>query len=427
MVSTGKVVVVEGLRTPFAKIGRGLKEFHPADLAFQNLRELLFRSNVPREEIDEVIIGNVANLPDAANIARVAALRAGLLKVSAFTVHRNCASSLESIVTGTAKIKAGLVRTVIAGGVESMSQTPFLFPKAFQDFAFQIQRASSLKRIKKLLSFRLKFLKPRSALMEALTDPFTGLNMGQTAEILVKEFQISRALQDEFAMESHRRAVAAQSKLKEELFPLLCESEKKMVDEDQGPRKSLDKEKLKGLPPCFDTKYGTITAGNSCSMSDGSSLVILTGEQRAKEQGLIPLSRIRSITFCGLEPERMGLGPAYAVPLALSRAGLTLKDMNLIEINEAFAGQVLACLKALASPQFAKDKLNLSRAVGEINPALLNVNGGAIALGHPVSATGSRMVLTLSKEMKRRKVQFGLAALCIGGGQGAAIVLENIS
>ena len=426
-VSVKKVVVVEGLRTPFARIGKELRGLHPADLVFQNLRELLFRSHIPREEIDEVIIGNVANLPDAANVARVAALRAGLLKVSAFTVHRNCASSLESIVTGAAKIQAGLVRTVIAGGAESMSQIPFLFSQAFQDFASQIRRAHFLKKIKKLLSFRLKLLKPRSALMEALTDPFTGLNMGQTAEILAKEFHIPRSLQDKFAMESHRRAIAAQSKLKEELFSLLCESENKMVDEDQGPRKSLDKKKMEGLPPCFDTKHGTVTAGNSCPMSDGSSLVILMEEQRAKELGLKPLSRIYSMAFCGLEPERMGLGPAYAIPLALSRASLTLKDMGLIEINEAFAAQVLACLKALASSQFAKDKLNLSQAVGEVDPALLNVNGGAIALGHPVSATGSRMVLTLSKEMKRRKVQFGLAALCIGGGQGGALVLENVS
>ena len=427
MVSDGKVVVVEGLRTPFAKIGKELRGFHPADLVFQNLRELLFRSNVPREEIDEMIIGNVANLPDAANIARVAALRTGLLKVSAFTVHRNCASSLESVVTGAAKIKAGLVRTVIAGGVESMSQTPFLFPQAFQDFAIQIQRDHFLNKLKKAFSFRLKFLKPRSALMEALTDPSTGLNMGQTAEILVKEFQISRSVQDEFAMESHRRAIAAQSKLKEEIFPFLCEFENKMIDEDQGPRKSLNKDKLEKLPPCFDTEYGTITAGNSCPMGDGSSLVILMEEQRTKEKDLTPLSRIRSMAFCGLEPEKMGLGPAYAIPLALSQAGLTLKDMSLIEINEAFAAQVLACLKALASSRFARDKLNLSQAVGEINPDLLNVNGGAIALGHPVSATGSRMILTLSKEMKRRKVQFGLVALCIGGGQGGAIVLENIS
>lgn len=426
-ISSEKVVIAEGLRTPFVKMGKELKGFHPADLVFQNLRELLFRSSVPREEIDEVIIGNVANLPDAANIARVAALRSGLLQVSAFTVHRNCASSLESVVTGAAKIKAGLVRTVIAGGVESMSQAPFLFPQSFQDFAIQLERASFMNKIKKLFSFRLKLIKPRSALREALTDPFTGLNMGQTAEILAKEFQISRSLQDEFSLESHQRAIAAQSKLKEELFPVLCEFENKMVDEDQGPRRSLNKDKLKGLLPCFDAEYGTITAGNSCSMSDGSSLVILMEEQRAREKGLTPLSRIRSMAFCGLEPKKMGLGPAYAIPLALSQAGLTLKDMNLIEINEAFAAQVLACLKALASPRFARDKLNLSQAVGEVNSDFLNVNGGAIALGHPVSATGSRMILTLSKEMKRRKVQFGLVALCIGGGQGGAIVLENVS
>ena len=419
---------MEGLRTPFARIGKELKEFHPADLAFQNLKELMLRSKISGEEIDEVIIGNVANLPDAANVARVAALRAGLLQVSAFTVHRNCASSLESIVTGTAKIQSGLIHTVIAGGVESMTQTPFLFPRAFQDFVFQLRQTKhSLKKIKKILSFHWNSLKPRSALMEALTDPFTGLNMGQTAEILAREFQISRALQDEFSIKSHQRAVQAREKLKEELFSLFCGPEYKIVNEDKSSRQPLDEEKMKGLPPCFDTEYGTVTAGNSCSMGDGSSLVILMEEQRAKELGLKPLSRIHAMAFCGLEPERMGLGPAYAIPLALSQAGLTLKDIHLIEINEAFAAQVLACLKALASSRFAKEKLNLSQAVGEINPSILNVNGGAIALGHPVSATGSRLVLTLSKEMKRRKIQFGLAALCIGGGQGGAVILENIS
>ena len=425
-VSPIKVVVVGGVRTPFARIGRELKDFHPADLAFQNLRELTLRSNVPREEIDEVIMGNVANLPDAANVARVAALRADLLQVPAFTVHRNCASSLESIVTGTAKIQAGQVRTVIAGGVESLSQAPFLFPHAFQEFALQIHRGGFLKKIKSAFSFRLKFLKPRSALKEALTDPVTGLNMGQTAEILAREFHITRALQDEYALESHRRATVAENKLREELFPLFCGPEQEIIDGDRGVRGFPDEKKMKELPPYFE-KYGTVTAGNSCSMSDGSSLVILMEEQRAGELGLKPLSRVRSLAFCGLEPERMGLGPAYAIPKALSRAGLSLKNIGLIEINEAFSAQVLACLKALESPQFAKEKLNLSKAVGEVNPARLNVNGGAIALGHPVSATGSRLVLTLSKEMKRRGVQFGLVSLCVGGGQGGALVLENVS
>ena len=418
---------MEGIRTPFARMGKELSEFHPADLAFQNLRELVFRSNISKEEIDEVIVGNVANLPDAANIARVAALRAGFFRVSAMTVHRNCASSLESLVTGMAKIQSGMARGVIAGGVESMSQTPFLFSTEFQEFVVHLHRSSSLKKIKALLSFRLKMLKPRSALREALTDSFTGLNMGQTAEVLAKEFHITRKAQDDFAMESHRRAQVARSKLKEELFPLCAGPEYKMVEEDTGPGLVLDREKMEGFQPCFDRKYGTVTAGNSCSMNDGSSLLILMEEKRAEELDLKPLARIRSAAFCGLEPKRMGLGPVYAMPLALSRAGLTLKDMDLIEINEAFAAQVLACLKALASHRFAQDKLGLSQAVGEVNPDLLNVNGGAIAIGHPASATGSRLVLTLSKEMKRRRVQFGLVALCIGGGQGGAMVLENIS
>ena len=423
-----KVVVVEGLRTPFARAGKELSDFHPADLAVQNLRELMFRSHIPGEEIDEVILGNVDHPPDTANMARVVALRAGLPKhISAVTVSRNCASSLESVAVGTAKIQAGQAHTVIAGGVESMSQAPVLFSRDFQNLIAPVFQPTGFgKKLKTLLSLRLRFLKPRIGLQEALRDPVTGLSMGQTAEILAKEFHISRTAQDEFAMTSHQRALTAQDKLKEELFPVFAGPNFQVLDTDTGPRR-LPAEKVSKFKPFFDRKYGTVTLYNSCPVNDGSSFVILMGEEKAKALSLKPLSRIRSLAFRGLEPERMGLGPVYAVPTALKQAGLTLKDVDLIEINEAFSAQVLACLKAMNCKKFAEEKLGLNSAVGEIDPDRLNVNGGAIALGHPVSATGTRLLLTLSKELKRRKAQFGLMALCIGGGQGGALVLENIS
>ena len=427
--SIKKVCLVEGLRTPFTKAGKEFSKLHPSSLAARNLQELLFRQKQPDIKIDEVIIGNVANLPDAANIARVISLQAGLPEsTSAMTVHRNCASSLESVATATAKLQAGMLQTAIAGGVESMSQIPFLFSYGMQNLIHEIMTTRSLsQKLKKLLKFRLKFLKPRWGLLEALTDPFTGINMGETAEVLAKEFQISREDQDELAFQSHKKACYAEKKLQEEIVPVFVDPDYKMVSKDTGPRSQMNKEKVSKMPAYFDRRYGTVTVANSCPINDGSAMLLLMREDQARSMQLQPLVKIRSLAFSGLDPRRMGLGPAYATPLALKQAGLSLKDIGLVEINEAFAAQVLACLQALGSREFCTKHLGLSEAVGEIDTGILNVNGGAIALGHPVSATGARMILTLAKEMKRRQVQFGLATLCIGGGQGGACILENIT
>ena len=423
------IVIVGGLRTPFAKAGGELQSFHPVDLAAQNLKELMFRLNLKDKFLDEVVLGNVANPSDAVNIARVSVLRAGLSqRISAFTVHRNCASSLESLAVATAKIKSGMSEVMIAGGVENMSQIPFLFPQEFVNFFGHFLRSKTLKaKLKTLSFFRPHFLKPRIGLLEALNDPVAGISMGETAEVLAKEFGISREEQDEFAFQSHKKAIQARDRLKEELFPLFSGKKYQVVDEDKGPRENISKEKISKMRPYFDKKYGTVTVANSCPITDGSALLLMMSEEKAKALGYKPLARIRSVSFAGLDPRRMGLGPVYATPLALKKAGLTLKDMGLIEINEAFAAQVLSCLKAFSSDRFAKEELGLNQAVGTIPEDLLNVNGGAIALGHPVSATGARLALTLTKEMKRRNVQFGLATLCIGGGQGGAVVLENVS
>lgn len=333
---------------------------------------------------------------------------------------------------------------VVAGGTESMSQMPLIFSREFTKIFGRLATAKTtgqrLSALGALLKADLKQVvelvttnpmqksphKPVISLMEGLTDPFVGLNMGQTAEILAKEWGITREEQDQFALRSHQRAVAAKQKLAEEITPVFLPPKyTEVVAEDIGPRENQTMEALQKLKPFFDRKTGTITAGNSCPVTDGAAMVLLMSREKAQSLGYKPLATIRSYAYAGLEPERMGLGPVYATPIALKRAGLTLKDIGLIELNEAFAAQVLACMRAFASDKFAQEKLDLPNAIGEIDPEILNVNGGAIALGHPVGATGTRLVLTLMKEMQRRNVQFGLATLCIGGGQGGAMILER--
>ena len=425
------VVIVGGIRTPFAKTNTGLKTVHAAKLGSTALRELLYKVEIDSDQVQEVIVGNIGNPIDTVNIARVIALNAGLPKsTSAHTVHRNCASALESIATGFDKIKAGMADVVIAGGTESMSQIPLVFQQDFTNiFSEFIFSKTFKKKLSSLARMKLKYLKPRIALMEGLTDPFCGLNMGQTAEVLAKEFHISRQEQDEFALRSHQKAVQAQKsgRLALEIAPVFLSPEHKViVEKDIGPRENQTLEALGKLKPFFDKKHGTVTAGNACPITDGAAMVMLMTRAKAQELNIKPLVTIKSYGFCGLEPERMGLGPVYSTALALKRANLSLKDIGLIELNEAFAAQVLACKKAFEDNQFCRSNLGLKESIGMLDLEKLNVNGGAIALGHPVGATGTRLVLTLMTEMlKRSEVRFGLATLCIGGGQGGAMILER--
>jgi acetyl-CoA acyltransferase len=447
MANDRDVVLVEGVRTPFVKSDTKFKDVHPAELGRVAVHELIERASLDVETVDEVIMGNTGNPSDAVNVARVIALRAGIpVKTPAFTVHRNCASALESVTTGYERIRAGTCDVVIAGGSENMSQLPLImsrpFVRAFQRLMTAKGKSNQIAALIGLLKedfkqvFQLAFTaplapashKPVVSVMEGLTDPFVGINMGQTAEILAKEFHLSREEQDRFALHSHQKAVAAtkNGRLGQEITPVfLPPAFKEYVQDDVGPRAEQTLEQLAKLRPFFDRKYGTITVGNACPITDGAAAVLLMSRAKAKELGLKPVASIRSYAFAGLEPERMGLGPAYSTPIALKRAGVTLKEIGLVELNEAFAAQVLACVKALDSDKFAKDKLGLDKKVGAIDPETLNVNGGAIALGHPVGATGTRLVITLMKEMQKRNVQFGLATLCIGGGQGGSVILER--
>jgi acetyl-CoA acyltransferase len=430
MTSDRDVVIIDGVRTPFAKAGSRLKKVHPAELGRVALRELLARTNLDPEMVDEVIIGNTGSPSDAVNISRVVALRAGIpIKTSAFTVHRNCASAMESVASGYERIRSGTLDIVVAGGTENMSQMPLIFSQEFADVFGEFAFAKTLgKKLGALRKLKLKYLKPRVSVMEGLTDPFVGINMGQTAEILAKEFNITRKDQDEWALRSHQLAVKAgqSGRLKAETVPVFLPPKyKEVVDADIGPRDGQSMDSLGSLKPFFDRRYGTITVGNACPITDGAAMLLMMSRAKAKELGLKPKATLRSYAFAGLEPERMGLGPVYATPVALKRAGLTMKDMDLVELNEAFAAQVLACLKAYGSSKFGQEKLGLAGAVGDLDPSRVNVNGGAIALGHPVGATGTRLVLTLMHEMNKQNKQFGLATLCIGGGQGGAVILEK--
>lgn len=439
------VVLIDGVRTPFAKSGTKFAKVHPGELGKTAMKQLIAQTNLDVNLVDEVIIGNTGNPVDAVNISRVVALNSGLpQKVSAFTVHRNCASALEAISDGFDKIKAGTADVVIAGGTENMSQMPILLGQKYQDIFGKLFAAKgpsqALPLLWKLFKAYVSQVKalftgnqkseyfPVISVMKGLTDPFVGINMGQTAEILAKEWNLSREEQDKFALRSHQLAAKAwkEGRMKEEVTPLYVAPEyKEVISEDIGPREGQTVEALAKLRPFFDKATGSITAGNSCPITDGSAMVLLMSREKADQLGYKPIARIRSYAFAGCEPERMGLGPVYATPIALKRAGLEMKDMGLVELNEAFAAQVMACQKAFDSEQFAKDKLGLSQKIGPVRDEILNVNGGAIALGHPVGATGSRLVLTLMKEMKRRNVQYGLATLCIGGGQGGAMILEK--
>ncbi|MFN8945234.1 MAG: thiolase family protein [Pseudobdellovibrionaceae bacterium] len=438
------VVIIDGLRTPFAKSGTKLKTIHPAELGSVALKELFAKTNLDTKLIDEVIIGNTGNPVDAVNIGRVVALRAGVpQQTSAYTVHRNCASALESITSGYEKIKSGTMDVVVAGGTESMSQMPTLLPPKIQSLFEKLFAAKgpsqALPLLWKLFKADVSQIKamfqgnmrdeyfPVISVMKGLTDPFVGINMGQTAEIIAKEWGVTREQQDLFALKSHQLATKAKAegKMKEEIIPFYISPEyKEVLTEDIGPRAEQTIEALKKLKPFFDKKTGTITAGNSCPITDGAAMLLMMSRKKAEQLGYKPVARIRSYAFAGLEPERMGLGPAYSTPIALKRAGLTLKDIDLCELNEAFAAQVMACQRALDSDQFARDKLVISSKIGELSLDKINVNGGAIAYGHPVGATGTRLVVTLMKEMRRQQKQFGLATLCIGGGQGGSLILE---
>jgi acetyl-CoA C-acetyltransferase/acetyl-CoA acyltransferase len=430
MIGDRDVVVVTGARTPFVKAGTSLRSVGAVELGRVAVREAIERAELDPEAIDEVIVGNIAGPADAANVARVIALEAKVpKKVPAFTVSRNCASGIESVIEAAYRITAGDADLVVAGAVESMSRIPFLFPDEAQEIWTSIARARSFPaRLAAFARFRPRHFKPVIALEQGLTDPVSGLNMGQTAEVLAREFRISREDQDAFALRSHRLTAAAwaEGRMQGEVVPVPVPPRfSDAVERDNGFRENQTPEALAKLKPIFDRRFGTVTAGNSSQITDGGVALVLASAERAQALGLPVMGKIRSWAVAGCDPERMGLGPVLASPLALRRAGgLTMARMERVEINEAFAAQVLACFRALDSKAFCESSLGTG-PVGSPPLERVNVNGGAIALGHPVGASGGRLILTLLREMERSNSSLGLATLCVGGGQGAAVVVER--
>jgi acetyl-CoA acetyltransferase family protein len=425
-----EIVVVDGIRTPYIKAFTLFKDLPAQELGRIAVSELIQRTEIDPEIIDEVIIGNIAQPPEATNIARVIALESGIpQRVPGVTVSRNCASGIEAIAAAYRRIALGDADIVIAGGVESMSNVPLLFRHEFADVMMEINRAKSpTQKAAAVAKVRPGHFKPVVGIQVGLTDHVCGLNMGETAEVLAKEFLISREEQDLFALMSHQRATEAtdSGRLKEEIVPVpLPPSYQTIVDEDNGIRKNQSLEALARLRPVFDRHFGTVTAGNSSQITDGAAAVLMMSAAKARSLGYEPLGKIRSYAFAGLDPARMGLGPSYATPPALKKAGVAFQDIQLIEINEAFAAQVIANEMVFRDRALAQKYLGREEPIGEINRDILNVNGGAIALGHPVGSTGTRLVLTLLKEMKRRDLNLGLATLCVGGGQGASVVVER--
>ena len=422
-----RMAIVDGIRTPFGKMGTVFNNLSAVDLGRMAARELIERTALDVNHIDEVIFGCVGQPADVANIARVIGLLSGVPKTTpAYTVHRNCASGIEAVVSVALKIQSGEGRCILAGGTESMSNIPFYYTKEAQEIFMEASRAKTLPaKLQAFFKFRPKHFTPRIGLQMGLTDPACGLNMGQTAEVLAKEFGITRREQDEFSLVSHQRAIAGRAFLREEIMPVIPGPKfKEAVMDDNGPREGQTREALAKLKPFFERGTGTVTAGNSSQVTDGACAILVMSEARAKELGYTPLGFMRSFAFAGVEPNRMGIGPAHAIPKALKKAGMKLSDMQAVEINEAFAVQVIACLKALGSEKFAKD-FGYEGYAGSIDPAKLNINGGAVALGHPVGTTGARLILTMLKTLQRNKWNAGIVSLCIGGGQGAAVVLER--
>ncbi len=423
------IYVVDGARTPFLKARNRPGPFAASDLAADAGRALLLRQPFLPTDLDEVILGCAAPAPDEVNIGRVVALRMGCgHKVPGWTVMRNCASGMQAIDSAMDSMRSGRSKLVLAGGVDALSRAPLLLSDAMVTWLSNWYAAKTLGRRAALVAqFRLHYLAPVIGLMKGLTDPVVGLLMGQTAENLAWRFGITRADMDAYSARSHQRLLAAQreGRLGDEIVALY-DRDGKVHSADDGVREDSTPENLARLKPFFDRKYGNVTAGNSSQVTDGAAWVVLATEEAVQEHGLKPRARIVDTQWAALDPAQMGLGPVHAATPLLARNGLRLADVDAWEINEAFAAQVIACLRAWESDEFCRDELGLPGALGAIDADRLNVDGGAIALGHPVGASGTRIVLHLLNVLERSGGRRGIAAICIGGGQGGAMLVDRI-
>ncbi len=421
------VYVVDGARTPFLKTRGAPGPLSASDLAVAAGRPLLLRQPFAPHELDEVILGCISPGPDEANIGRVVALRLGCGdRVPAWTVQRNCGSGMQAIDTARQAISEGRADLVLAGGTESMSNIPLMWARPLVEWFAAWSSARTVKgRVKTLAGLRLGALKPVIGLLRGLTDPVVGLSMGQTAELLAYRFGIEREEMDAFALESHRRVARAQDEGRLSEVEILHDTLGHFHDRDDGVRRDTDTEKLGRLKPVFDRPYGQVSAGNSAQVTDGAAWLLLASESAVEKHGFQVMGRLVDSEWAALDPSQMGLGPVYAMSPIMRRQKLDADKIDYWEINEAFAAQVLACLKAWQDPDWCKQELDLAEPFGAIDRERLNVDGGAIALGHPVGASGARIVLHLLHVLGQRNGKRGMASLCIGGGQGGAMLVEH--
>ena len=423
-----RVYVIDGARTPFLKAKGKLGPFTGSDLAVGCGRALLARQKFAPNEFDEVIVGAAMPSADEANIGRIVALRLGCGdKVPAWTVMRNCASGMQALDSACMNILTGKSHLVLAGGTDAMSHAPLLFGPAMVNWLADWYAAKSFgQRAGVAVQFRLAYLAPVIAILKGLNDPIVKLSMGQTAEIVAKRFSITREMMDAFAAESHLKVIAGRAAAHFGEIEPLIDGKGNVYREDDGVRTDSTPERLAKLRPVFDKTYGAVTAGNSSQVTDGAAMLILASEDAVKKYDLKPLGAIVDSQWSALDPAEMGLGPVHAITPMLKRNGLGLADLDALEINEAFAAQALGCLAAWESESYCRDKLGLGGAFGKMDRTKFNVDGGAIAIGHPIGASGARVVLHALKVLERTGGKRAAASLCIGGGQGGAMLLERV-
>ncbi len=420
------VYIVDGSRTPFLKAQDGPGPFTPVDLAVQAGRPLLLRQPFDPREFDDVILGCVNVHPDEVNPGRVAALRLGCgSEVPGWTVQRNCASGMQSLDTAARYIADGGADLILAGGTEALSHAPLLFKEdAVRWFSKFMSARSTGQKLQALSKLKPGFFSPSIGILRGLTDPVVKLGMGQTAEKIGHRFGVTRTDADQFAIQSHGRLDSAtKNGHLEEMSPIMA-GNGKVYDHDDGVRPGNTVEKLGKLKPAFERPFGKVTAGNSSQITDGGCWTILASKDAVKKFGLKPMARIVDAEWAACDPSVMGFGPVISSTPILKRHGLTRKDIGAWEINEAFAAQVLACLRAWADDWFCENILRLDKAFGEIDQSILNIDGGAISLGHPVGTSGNRITLHLVHSMRRLGARYGVVTECIGGGMGGAMLLE---
>jgi len=424
-----RLAIIDGIRTPFTKAGGVLRDIQADDLGATTFRHLLARLSFDKALFDEVIVGNVSNPAHAANIARVISLKAGFnIKTPAYTVSRNCASGMEAVINAFIRVNAGVGSVYGVMGVESMSNIPLLFNKKMTAFFVAMMKTKTIgQKLAVLSSFRPSFLSPVIAVQLGLTDPTCGLIMGITADNIANDFAISRREQDEYSARSHNLLEAAINNgvFKDEIMSVCYDkTQGKFAEFDDGYRANQTPEALAKLKPFFLKPNGSVTVGNSSQITDGACGLIVMSEKKAKELGLNPLAYISNFATEGCDQTRMGLGPVFAINSLLQKSGKTLADIDLFEINEAFAAQVLGCVRAMESNEFCQKNFGHGK-IGSIPMEKLNINGGAIAAGHPVGSSGAKIVLHAIHQLRAKQKQFAIASLCIGGGQGSAVLIER--